>query len=183
MKYKFANIVSIATLIVGIALALFIPENVLSVYGALRSFVEFMASLIPSINNLAKLSAFPEVTKLVLSWTWAIAPIVFIFFLYDFLPTPLSAETLARYERYKIVLTLSVYIFLPAMIFAAAVLLGDLTPRQSGGTVGDAVDRSMSESRLWLGVVASCISLMIGFILTIIVLWTRLIPFLFRKTT
>lgn len=180
MKYRLMNVTALVTLVGGVLLASVTPDNILSISGLLRDFADWMTTWIPSIDNLTRLSRFPEVTKLVFSVMWAITPIIFLIFLYDMLKTPLSAMTFAKYVRFRIIATLGVYIMLPTLIVALALLIGESPPREVG-TIADMVTREISNSRIWLGIVSAGISISVGFILTMIVFWTKLLPTLFRK--
>lgn len=62
-------------MILGILLMLFAPENILSEYQYLKVAVDFVSSLVPSINKWAAHSPWPETTKLFFTYCWLTIPI------------------------------------------------------------------------------------------------------------
>lgn len=62
-------------LVVTTTTALVAPHDVLSRVGFLSAYVNLLSGVVPSINALAPVSSFPEVTRLVLAVTWTCAPI------------------------------------------------------------------------------------------------------------
>jgi hypothetical protein len=153
----------------------------LSTSDSLRDFADSIAVRIPSIDKLAKWSAFPEVTKLIFSIMWTAIPIVFFIFLYDMLTTPLRPAVIPAYRNRRFLLTFGVYIFLPALVWFAWIHLGETSPKETSSAISDIVNRAISNSRFWLGVVSACFPIFVGFVLTMIVVWTRLLPALFHK--
>jgi hypothetical protein len=137
--------------------ALFAPTDVLSQFKYLDAYVKYVGAVILSIDAMAEVSLFPQVTRLVLSCAWTVALI----------------QTLLMYWRRTIMFDLEYarqrkYIFTFLLMIALLAVLtlarfqyidpADLL----GNTLSNSVLRAMSTSRLALGFVSGCLAIFVA---------------------
>jgi len=180
VKYRLMNVTTIVLIVGTVLLALMLPEHVLDRSNTLRVLCNLVIGWIPAIDNLSRISSFPQVTRLIFSFTWAATPIVAVIFLYDFLKTPLDPLTLVKYKSNQRALTFAVYVMLPILIYTAAVIVAGRPIQETGGTISDRFTRVMSSSRLWLGFGAAGTAVLIGFASSMFVFWTVRVRSLLR---
>lgn len=166
-----------------ISLALLAPENVLTSSDALSAMTDLVASISPAIDNLGKISSFPEVTRLVFATMWLMTLPQFVFWAFLFVTAPLSTEGLAKVRERRLVMVLVFFVAVPAILFSFLFLIGNTPLQIEGGRSAERFTRLFSQSRFWLGVAAGGLSLAIAFFSASLVFSARLLPKLFHRVS
>ncbi len=151
--------VFIAVIVAGVLTSTTGIGEILANWTLTRSIVEITASVVPSINQLARQSEFPEVTRVVLSLAWFAQPLLFAMFVIWLIRAGIGDATMQKYRRHRFVLSLGVLVLVPGGIAASWFLIGNDPIPDSGGTAGVWVERGMIHSRFVLGLVASLIAI------------------------
>jgi hypothetical protein len=72
-----------AYITMGMLLAILLPSDIVTAIPLLGDFTELMSGLIPSIEKIASVSAFPEVTRTYFSVMWATQPLLTAFTIFQ----------------------------------------------------------------------------------------------------
>lgn len=166
-----------------ISLALFVPNTVLTDSNTLSVMTNFVASISPAIDNLGKISSFPEVTRLVFATMWLATLPQFVFWVFLFLTSPIPQQTLARARERRFVTVVIFVVAVPALLFSFLFLVGNTPLQMEGGRTTERFTRLFSQSRFWLGVAAGGISLAIALLSAALIYSFRLLPKLFMPHT
>lgn len=151
--------------------ATLVPDDVLSRFAILDGYANLLGDLIPSINALASVSVFPEVTRLVLACAWTCAPVQTLLLL-------LSGSAVfdlgyLRRRRFFYAFLLSVAL----IVVTTLALFQYVDPSDLvGNTLSERVLRSMSTSKLALGLIAGCAAITIAGTLCLLIVWLKLFP-------
>lgn len=166
-----ADIIAIAILVFGVVLAFVIPDSILKDYPQLRYFTDVMVEIVPSIEQLARVSRFPEVTLVFSAMIWPLFPIFFGIFL--FVPGMLRTKDYivehARKKKWIFALAVPVFIAMVYWLTHMEVKPGDLEKATMGGTIL----RAVSESRFWMGLLGTSAVIAAAQVLVIAVTWLR----------
>lgn len=162
-----------------IGLALFVSDTVLTDSSALSAMTEFVADISPAVDNLGKISSFPEVTRLVFATMWLATLPQFVFWVFLLLTFPIPQETLAKARERRFLMVIVFLVAVPAMLFSALFLLGNAPLQMEGGRTAERFTRLFSQSRFWLGVAAGVLSFSVGFAGAALIYAVRLLPKLF----
>lgn len=131
-------------------ISLLASTDVLTMQPGLQKFTSLCREMIPAIDRLAAVSSFPEVTQLVLSVLWALVPvqIAILVTLNGFAPKLDLIKEKPFYTAFLCVVAL--------IMLAICTFLFEITPSDlEGGLLSDWVLRSVSTSRIGLGIGAS----------------------------
>lgn len=136
-------------------LAYSIPEHVLTLWPWANSFTDIMVKIIPSIERLAEISTFPEVTRFFMSLQWAMWG-------------PVCLWLMMRYgdpNEQKMIATLRImqmrwwyFLFMPplALVLSWYLIFFPFTDTiVNGPDFSDQVIRWMGKSQFWLGIIGS----------------------------
>jgi hypothetical protein len=178
MRYRSENraasLVAACVIVIGLVSSLATPATSLDRVATLRTFAEFMGSLVPSIDHLAGLSAFPQVTRLSLSILWASTPLQVIVLVW----TPGSIFSVEHIRKKLLPITLLYLSFVPAVIAFALFLLGADVDLAGRGVYTRTI-RVMSNSRIALGLLGPGIVLAVSVCVASMVLWIKHWPTLY----
>jgi hypothetical protein len=151
--------VFIVVVIAGVFVSTTNLGEILVKWAPVSSLVESTASVVPSVNQLARQSRFPEVTRVVFSLAWLAQPLLFVIFVFWLLRAGIGDATMQKYRRHRFTLILGVLLLVPSGIAASWFLIGNEPIPDSGGTAGVWIERGMIYSRFILGLVVSLIAL------------------------
>lgn len=134
-------------------LALLAPDSVLSAFPALNEYTQILRDIFPAIDRLASVSAFPEVTRLVLSLEWTLLPLQAL--LYFIFVSRSVNFTLWRERRTFIAIGLP--ILLGLFVWGTAIFF-EVNPSDLQGQMkSERMLRLVSTSRLGLAVASSLV--------------------------
>jgi hypothetical protein len=133
-----------------VLVSVLVPEDVIAQYRFLQDCIAVTSMVIPGVERLAAVSSFPEVTRLVVSLMWMLVPVFTAFYV-------LKMEVPERYfERFRestFFLTFATVIV--ALLLVLGAVLYDITPDDLvGGMLNETVLRTVSTSRIGLGLIA-----------------------------
>lgn len=162
---------AIAVFIFGIGLALIIPEKIFTDYPWLRGFTDIMVDFIPSIGEFTRVSHFPEVTLLFASVMWALLPVLVGILLFILNLMHIESDFIQHVRKKN-------WIFIVGAFASIGIIYwithGDLTSNiMRGPGVSADIFRSVSESRLWMGLFGTGTVLGSAVLIVIIVMWVR----------
>lgn len=144
-----------SSILLGLTVAAMSPDTVLTDSLILGAFTDFMASIIPGINRLAKVSQFPEVTRFTSAVLWATVPLQALVSAYPGVYVP-------RFEiiRQKKVLMFFFWLLCPLMVLLmASVSIRELSLEElARKDIYHWGLRSVSESRVWLGIIGGAVA-------------------------
>lgn len=143
------------SVLLGLVVAVSASGTVLSESPMLAAFTDFMASVIPGIDRLAKVSQFPEVTRFTSAVLWATVPLQALAFAY---PGVLIFRT--EMIKRKKIRSLFFWLMAPLLVLImASVSIHELTAEKLEGKNLFAWGlRSVSESRVWLGIIGGAVA-------------------------
>jgi hypothetical protein len=149
------------SILLGLSIATFSPTNILSQFSVLASFTDFVAFLVPGIDRLAKVSNFPEVTRFTSAVLWASVPLLAFISSYPRIYVP-------RYELIKKHKARGLFFWsmCPVMIFIL-IVMPIREPSAEELLRKDIYHwavRSVSDSRVWLGVLGAGITYCAAFL-------------------
>jgi hypothetical protein len=168
-----ANVwIYLISIIPATTVALLAPDNVLSQHPSLDHLTMILRNLLPSIDRLAVVSSFPEVTRLVLAVEWTILPIQTILFIV--FRTYAVKVDLLRERRFLIAFGLPILV---GVFVWCVALLYEVTPTDlQGNLLNESLLRSVSTSRLGLGIISSIFLSGTALVVGVLLVWARLIP-------
>lgn len=171
------NIMGAVVVSVHMPLAVWLPDNILTLVPALRVFSDFMSTISPSIVDLAIKSSHPDVLRVVLSVSLLSVPVLIFFWLRLLLDTTIDDEKLSRFRKQKHSLTVVAFVGMPCLVFAYLYLLGyGASPPQTGGRFLQQFERLLIESRIFLGLAGAMLAIAISLHISFAIFWTRLLP-------
>jgi hypothetical protein len=147
-----------------VLIALLTPKDVLTNSAFLASFAQAVASLVPSINEWAAVSNYPEVTRLFFAVSWVVAPAQGL--LAYWLPA-VHRQMLTHWRGslgVRLALPLLTIVMLPIFIWAAVT---------TGWETQQCVGVCLGRSRAALGFVGAFIPMASGFGCAVIAIWIR----------
>lgn len=154
----------IVYLVFGFFLALFTSENVLTDHPSLSKFADWMASIIPSINAISRISSFPEVTKFFFATMWILAPAVLAITFARNKPTT-TKKNISLKGIFHLLIGIPLCLLISYKILTeTGYSHHDLT---YGGGRGHAFLSMFSQSRLMLGLIGSWLPTFVIFIVWI----------------
>lgn len=144
-----------SSILFGLVVAVLSPQTILTDHPGLQSFTDFVASIIPGIGRIEKVSNFPEVTRFVSAVLWATVPIQAI----------LLAYPRVLIFRLELIKQKKKFAFLCWLAAPLLVLMFSTMPFREP-SVEELVRkdiyhwglRSVSESRFWLGVIGGLVA-------------------------
>ena len=166
-KYVFLFIVLFSVL-----LAYSIPKNILSSLPSLKVYTDFMSYLIPSIEQVARWSIYPDVTRLFFSVMWCTIPIQAVMF---FKVPGLFEIRLEVFRKNRFLITVGIltgFFIIPVFIF----MIGGSPVENQGMMIHEVANRLLQGSLFWLGILGSCITIYVSLQIIIFIKWARLIP-------
>lgn len=175
------NIIAWLLLVIALTLSTLLPEDILSRSIFFRELAIQAQAFAPAIVSLAMLSRFPQVTVAMLVFAWVTSIFIFVFFLYEMLRKPIDSTTWQKYKRNRLFGTLTVYGMFPAILYAFIFLIGSNGVQEEGGRVAERITRLVVNSKVALGAASVAMSFSIGFMLAMLVVWTKILPKLFKK--
>lgn len=160
-----------SSILLGLTVAVMSPNSVLTDSPMLRAFTDFIASLIPGIDRLAKVSSFPEVTRFTSAVLWATVPVQALVFAYPGVYVP-------RFEmiRQKKILMFFGWLIMPLVVLMiASVSIRELSIEElARKDIYHWGLRSVSESRMWLGLIGGVTACSVAtFIFIFFTFWPR----------
>ena len=163
-----------------VALALLLPESRDQYPALFQSFCKVMSSSIHSIDQFVAVSRFPVVTQVFLSIEWGLVPLLALVIWHQpELLTP-NARTMKKWSTWKLLLGLSVVACF-GVIYPMVIELRPDSLR--GNMLNEWALRSVSESRLWLGLLGSIIIFSVAYWACLIISYVRAIsaPLFYKK--
>lgn len=157
--------------LLGMPVALFLPENVLSSSSWLMSLTDFFGQHVPMIVRLSEPTDFPQVAKLFYTFMFLLIPLWLcgLFLLPDERIVPLEHH-IKHKIRSPLIYLLIAYMFMDAVV---------IDPVDSSGTSGTVMTFSL-HSRLGLGVWGSLLMGGIACWSYLIILWIKRIPKIYK---
>jgi len=162
-KEAWQNLFSLMVIfmIVFIGISLFVPNKpILSLH--------WICEMVPFSRHAASQSTFQYVTCTMFSIVWLVVPILFIFYFRWF---RITKEAIKLSQERKIVSTLSFGVGLPCFVWV--LIFG--TPASEVGYSGR-INHLLAESRLFLGIFCTAITISIPFFAAISLKWFSCIP-------
>lgn len=150
LQLRVTTLESMWPLILTIPFAMLLPNEFLASNKLFKSYVLILQTIVPNIEAIARLSQFPDLTRVMLSMAFSIALVQGVLFWH-------RVHIDVRLLRAKAGECGVILIIFLGML---AVMIGivDLMPHNLGGSARtDIFIRQVSESRLWLGIVAGLI--------------------------
>lgn len=139
----------------GPLLAISLPEKPFEVWPWTARFADFTAGLIPGIDRLTEVSKMPQVTRLYMSLqSLLFGPIFFVLFLKFGPATKQSVSNVMRASK----VSWSYFIFALILIPLGLWFVWDTPPSVNENLPSYIV--LMSESRFWLGLFGSCVTML-----------------------
>jgi len=155
--------------------ALLTPDNVLSQHPSIDQYTQIFRHVLPSIDRLAAVSSFPDVTRLVLTVEWTMLPIQTILFIVFRSYT--AKVDLLRERRFLIAVGLPILV---GIFLWCAALLYEVTPMDlQGNLLNESLLRSVSTSRLGLGIISSIFLSGTALVVGVLLVWARFIPHIY----
>lgn len=159
----------ILTLMPCVIVSLFAPDNVIDLVPIIAGFVSLLTDWVPSVERLAAVSAFPQVTSLVVALVWSVAP----FQVFYVLNSPNFRLNINQTQVRPIVFGVGV-VFLSAGFISMLYLMKDFSADDmTAGTWGAAALRSVSSSRFVLAFAAITMSTFLAILFAALVLYFR----------
>lgn len=160
-----------SSILLGLTVAIMSPDTVLTDSPILRAFTDFVASFIPGIDRLAKVSQFPEVTRFTSAVLWATVPLQALVSAYPGIYVP-------RFEmiRQKKILMFFGWLIMPLLVLMmASVSIHELSIEElARKDIYHWGLRSVSESRIWLGIIGGAVACSVAtFIFIFFTFWPR----------
>jgi hypothetical protein len=161
----------LASIVSSIVIALFAPNDVLTKHSYMQAYVSIFAQFVPSIDKLAAVSSFPEVTQLVLSVMWSLIPIQIAIFFRNPGYTP-NMEMIRKKRPF----------FIPGLAIFAACFYGiyflfDVTTADlEKDMLNTQMLRFASTSRFGLGILAGCCGTATSLMIISASIWIRFCP-------
>lgn len=144
-----------SSILLGLMVAVISPNTVLTDSPVLHAFTDFMALLIPGIDRLAKVSQFPEVTRFTSAVLWATVPL-------QALVSAYPGVYVFRMEiiRQRKLFAFICWVAMPLLVLLmASISIQELNPEKLARKNLFAWGlRSVSESRVWLGVIGGAVA-------------------------
>jgi hypothetical protein len=152
--------------------AVIVPQDVITRNRFLHDYVAVSGIVIPSVEKLAAVSSFPEVTRLVVSLMWTLVPVFTALYLVKVqVPEIFSV----RYREKPFFLTFATVVMAMSIVLLA--VLFDITPEDlKGGLLNESVLRAVSTSRMGLGFIAGFFSAAIAMMLFVVLVWFFNVP-------
>lgn len=141
------------SILLGTTVALLAPVSVLTDSPMLSRFTDFMASIVPGINKIAKVSHFPEVTRFTSAVLWASVPVQTLLCMYPSVFVP----RLDLVRKHKLVLAIG-WIVIPLISLYPAYMPEIQVDRLSRSSLFYVGIRHASESRAWLGIIGGIVA-------------------------
>lgn len=161
-----AEAIFVSSILLGVLVALFASPTVLTDSPALSTFTDFMASLVPGIDRLAKVSSFPEVTRFTSAVLWASVPVQALLCFYP-------GVFVTRFDLLRKKKTFGVIAWMtcPLLIAMPAFIPEPKLENFARTTLYNMALRSVSEDRLWLGVLGGVVAISTAFFIFAFVAW------------
>ena len=149
------------------ALALLVPQDVISRHGLLQSYTAVCRGVIPGIERLAAVSSFPQVTILVVSVMWTLVPVstgVYLFRMHG------AGQFVEQFRKKLFFGTFCACVVALSIVLLA--VLYDITPGDlEGRLINENVLHAVSTSRMGLGLVAGFFLSGVALLLFMVLLW------------
>lgn len=170
---------SIYVLFVGLSLllALFLPDQ--DAYpGFMNGLADVVERAVPSVRSFELVSSFPIATKMFLAAEWALVPILIaIIFLWPEIVQP-NQKTLAKSSDLKMLALLAAAVAL-FVVYPAVI---QVTPEDlSGGMLHERALRSVSESRVWMGLIGSTVIFSVAYFSALVLSYIRALVLRFKS--
>lgn len=148
-----------------------LPDDILTRSILSQRYAGLMASWVPTIDQMANISAFPQVTRFFLAVMWSLVPVVTILILW--LPGVLDFQ-INKIRENKFLYTAS-FIFIPFVVIFVSMFLiaADGVNSLEGGMVHELILRNVSYSKIWLSFFGSIMVLVVSFALSGFLKWVR----------
>jgi hypothetical protein len=167
----FAWCFSVAMLLL-VLVAVIIPRDVITKYPVLQEYIALIGAAIPGIERLAAVSSFPEVTRLVVSLMWTLVP---VFTAVYFLKVQVPESFFTRYRERPFFFGFGTVVVAISVVLLA--VLYDITPEDlKGGLINETVLRTISTSRIGLGLIAGFFSAGIAGMIYVVLMWLLNLP-------
>jgi uncharacterized membrane protein YfcA len=155
-----------------VLIAIFVPRQVITQYPILQDYIAVSRSLIPGIERLAAVSSFPEVTRLVVSAMWTLVPIFVAVYLLKVQATKRFVEHVRQRRFFH---TFGIVVIAISVVLLA--VLYDITPQDlEGGLLNETVLRTISTSRMGLGLITGFFSAGIAMLVYMVLIWLLNLP-------
>ncbi len=161
-----AEAIFASSVLLGVVLALFSSPTVLTDSPMLSGFTDFVASIIPGIDRLAKVSSFPEVTRFTSAVLWASVPVQALLCFY-----PGVFVTRLDLLRKKKMFGIIAWIACPLLIAMPAFIPEPKLENFARTTLYNMALRNVSEDRLWLGALGGAVAFSVAFFTFAFVAW------------
>jgi hypothetical protein len=149
--------------------ALLAPEDVISRYPLLQTYTAACRAVIPGIDRLARVSSFPEVTRLVVSMMWTAVLILAVMYV---LKLKVPGDGWEQYSGRRPYLTLTIIVM--ALSVVSVAVLYEIEPEDlRGGMLNERVLRGLSTSRLGLGMITGFFASGMALLLWVLLRWLR----------
>jgi len=155
-------------ILVGVLIAVIAPSDVLRSNASVDFFVTRLSRAIPTIDQFAMVSRFPDITRLVMTLLWCIVPVQVSLFFYKktFQPNLKPIQQGPLLFAFFMVTAIGCYVGFWFFL--------ELTPdRIQGDTFHRVVFRQMSESRFWLGFWTGIITTGLALLVSVFCVWVR----------
>jgi hypothetical protein len=168
----------LCTLVPCILVSLEAPRNVLEQWPFLARYVSFIAQFIPSIEKIAAISIFPEVSRLIVAMAWSVVPFQILYFF-------LSKNVRLDVDRIRmrpwlfgLAITVGALASMTMLFRAGSFNAADI----EGRSVGRMSLRILSTSRLGLGIGAALFSTFFSLMSTLLLSFCWHIPQIYFPT-
>lgn len=155
-------------------LALLTPVDVFKLFPLLNQSTVLIRDLLPSIERLAWISSFPDVTRLVLSLAWVLIPIQVGLLLW-FRVIPIEVSTI--YDRRH---GMAFMVGVSLVIFFWGHLFFEFSQEEMNNKgIAAALIRFASTSRIGMGLTVGAIMSGIAWTIAMICIWARHVPYVY----
>lgn len=168
----------LCTLAPCILVSLTAPTNVLEQWPLAARYVSFIAQFIPSIERVAAISTFPEVSRLIVAIAWSVVPFQILYFF-------LSKNVRLDVDRIRmrpwlfgLAITVGTTAFMTMLFMVGSFSAADI----DGRSVGSMSLRILSTSRLGLGIGAGLFSTFFSLMSTLLLMFCWHIPQIYLPT-
>jgi hypothetical protein len=169
--------VVITSVLIGLLLATLTPRDVLTRFEYLKSYTTAMTSIVPSIDDLAVHSAFPEVTSFFFGVMWMLVPIqaIVLYLIGGGLKIEKVLAGLRRIVSSTPAAHAALLLLFLSLVFVPLLILGQGQEPSEGWLVHEVAMRAMSGSRVALGLLGSLLLAVVAVAIALLMQWVKFV--------
>lgn len=169
--------VVIISVLIGLLLATLAPRDVLSRFEYLKSYITIMTSIVPSIDDLAVHSVFPEVTSFFFGVMWLLVPIqaIVLYLIGGGLKIENVLVGLRRIVSSTPAAHAALLLLFLSLVFVPLLIMGQGQEPSKGWLVHEVAMRAMSGSRVALGFLGSLLLAVVAVAIALLMQWVRFV--------